>query len=60
MPLNHSQTLNSSTPEQFDASLGELVAELQRENMHLQRLVSELLLKNQQLRSEERLRKATM
>ena len=39
-----------STPE----GLSSLVAELQRENIRLQLMVSELLLRNQQLRAEQR------
>jgi len=37
-------------------SLSSLVAELRRENIRLQLMVSELLLRNQQLRTRQRIR----
>jgi hypothetical protein len=37
-------------PRKIEILLNDLITELQRENMRLQRLISELLLKNQQLR----------
>jgi hypothetical protein len=42
----------SETRTKIEVSLSDLIADLQRENIRLQRLVSELLLKNQQLRSD--------
>jgi hypothetical protein len=42
----------SETPSDLKQSFSDLLADLQRENLRLQRIVSELLFKNQQLRSD--------
>ncbi len=39
-------------PSDLKVAIVDFILELQRENLRLQRLVSELLLKNQQLRSD--------